>query len=113
MNIPTLKFTAENLHRHFVMSDKCIYTIRDEPKGEIGQLFRVEDTGYFVLVKDPEPVGGGFDEFMKMCDYHAYDCGFDSPDEMAVEIVRIYGSLTTDYYLHTLVRVKDLEELGL
>ena len=98
-----LKFTEENLNRHFNYNKDMIFTIRDEPKGDEGDVTLIKNIIYDLI----------YMECITMLSIEEYAWGelwklegFNSNEEYITEIRRIYGEDSNkELYLHVLKRI--------
>lgn len=114
-----LKFTPENLERHlkayYNIWDYCskvlpnvyeddrltLYTTRDEPKGKLGDVFQIDQLGYFVLDSlTPVYSRGDMSAIDIVSDRYCLAEGFGTPKSMKDELKRIYGEPTALWVHH-------------
>ncbi len=83
-----LKFTEKNLQRHLSYNPYCIHTVRDEMKGNVGDMTIIDSLIYYVY--------GGYPTTLKQVRHPKNTLwiqeGFSSQKEYVEEIERIYGS---------------------
>jgi hypothetical protein len=100
----TLKFTDENRNRHLDLSKDLVWTTRGKPKGQFGDVTRIDGRIYMLqeisavplewLIKDPKYM-------------FWYMEGFKSNDEYIAELKRIYGDDEDKVmYIHFLRLIK-------
>lgn len=108
--IKTMKFTRENLNTHlnsfsYTRADygKYIHTTRDERKGNVGDIFKIDDVGYFVLISCVEYLEDNIPYYFE---------GFSSRKELVDELRRIYGNEPRkSWWMHSLMKLnQDMTE---
>lgn len=97
----TIKFTPENLKRHLRAHRRVIFTTRDKVIGSIGDVFKIEGAGYFVLsdCTHYKP-----DRRHRLIEERWREEGFESKDAFEDELFRIYPS-PRDLYVFELIEV--------
>ena len=104
----TIKFTEENLNKHVAYDPNMITTLRDELKGDIGDVTVVNNEIYMLIsyyeLSFAKLIDDDYDVLWKIE-------GFASKDDYLNEINRIYGIY--DYeksdknaYIHTLLKIE-------
>lgn len=108
-----LKFTPENLDRHLKAypyntfhTAHYIYTVRDERKGDCGDVFFIKGAGLFVLLTAAEFVPRLADRKLKTRLMWRKE-GFDNPDEFSAELKRLYGEAPEKLYYHRLLKINE------
>ncbi len=97
----TIKFTPENLKRHLRAHRRVIFTTRDKVIGSIGDVFKIEGAGYFVL-RDCSHYRP--DKRYKLIDDHWREEGFESKEAFDDELNRIYPG-PRNLYVFELIEV--------
>ena len=109
----TIKFTEENLNKHLTYDPNMITTLRDELKGNIGDVTVVNNEIYMLIsyydLSFAKLIDDDYDVLWKHVLWKLE--GFASKDEYLNEINRIYGIY--DYeksdkkaYIHTLLKIE-------
>lgn len=104
----TIKFTEENLNKHLTYDLNMITTLRDELKGDIGDVTVVKNEIYMLIsyyeVLFAKLITDDYEVLWKLE-------GFASKDEYLNEIKRIYGISGYEKpdkkaYIHTLLKIE-------
>lgn len=97
----TIKFTPENLKRHLRAHRRVIFTTRDKVIGSIGDVFKIEGAGYFIICGCDHYESG---ERSKLVDDYWKVEGFESGQTFNKELTRIYPK-SCDLYVFKLTEV--------
>lgn len=104
----TIKFTEENLNKHLTYDPNMITTLRDELKGDIGDVTVVDNEIYMLIsyyeLLFAKLIASDYDVLWKLE-------GFASKDDYLNEINRIYGICGYEKsdkkaYIHTLLKIE-------
>ncbi len=104
----TLKFTEENLKRHLDYNKDLIFTIRDEPKGEEGDVTIIEENIYILLSlveTTVKLINDGPRNIIWKVE------GFNSKEEYLKEVCRIYAcDPNKELFVHVLYLLPSVGE---